>query len=115
MSTTPEVVTARSDEPTRGKRFNSIMPAYPWLIANELDTSSLPARIRALRKIGVRYHLGYEDIALAELEKQAAEIAKDLLDKNDDQVPGDVEKRELTALIAYLFRLGTDITVAEGD
>ncbi|MEP7317986.1 MAG: cytochrome-c oxidase, cbb3-type subunit I, partial [Panacibacter sp.] len=31
----------------------SIMPAYPWLMDNKLDTSSTPAKIRAMQTLGV--------------------------------------------------------------
>src|SRR6266581_2005734 len=45
----------------------SIMPKYPWLLSQKLDTSPLPARIAALRKVGVTYPEGYESKALDEL------------------------------------------------
>jgi cytochrome c oxidase cbb3-type subunit I/II len=39
------------------------MPPYPWLLTQKLDTSSLPARIKALRKVGVPYPEGAETTA----------------------------------------------------
>ena len=45
----------------------SIMPPYPWIIENQLDVSSLEAKISAMRKLGVPYQEGYEQIALEEL------------------------------------------------
>jgi len=83
----------------------SIMPEYPWLQEQTLDISSTPAKISALRKIGVPYEEGYEDLSINELTKQADEIAKDL-QKNGAAVTND---KEIIALIAYLQRLGTDI------
>jgi cytochrome c oxidase cbb3-type subunit I/II len=83
----------------------SIMPKYPWIIRDELNVSHLESKISALRTIGVPYPEGYEAQALADLQKQAAEITRDLNSK-DIEVTQD---REIIALIAYLQRLGTDI------
>jgi cytochrome c oxidase cbb3-type subunit I/II len=87
----------------------SIMPPYPWIIENQLDVSSLEAKISAMRKLGVPYQEGYEQIALEELEYQAMEIADDIA-ANGVEVSSD---REVIALIAYLQRLGTDINNAD--
>ena len=87
----------------------SIMPPYPWLIEDQLDVSSLSAKISAMRKLGVPYQDGYEDIALEELQFQATEIANDIA-VNGVEVSPD---REVIALIAYLQRIGTDINNAE--
>ncbi|MCS7052585.1 MAG: cytochrome-c oxidase, cbb3-type subunit I [Ignavibacterium sp.] len=92
-------------ENPRSTSPGSTMPPYPWLLTNDLDNSTLEAKINALRKIGVPYPEGYEKIALAELNKQAEQITLDL-QKNG--VPAEPQK-EIIALIAYLQRLGTDI------
>ncbi|MBI2949883.1 MAG: cytochrome-c oxidase, cbb3-type subunit I [Verrucomicrobia bacterium] len=83
----------------------SIMPRYPWLLTQTLDTNTLPARIGALRKVGVPYPEGYEQIALAELQAQAGKIVANL-QSGMIKAPPD---KEIIALIAYLQRLGTDI------
>jgi cytochrome c oxidase cbb3-type subunit I/II len=83
----------------------SIMPAYPWLLTDNLNTASTPAKINALRSLGVPYPAGFEESAHEELFKQAEEIALDL-QKNG--IPAESSK-EIIALIAYLQRLGTDI------
>jgi cytochrome c oxidase cbb3-type subunit I/II len=85
----------------------SIMPAYPWLFEQMLDKNSTPAKIRALRKIGVPYEDGFEDVAIEELEKQANRIAENLQLEGID-VTADAE---IIALIAYLQRLGKDIKI----
>ncbi len=85
----------------------SLMPKYPWLITQTLNTSTTEAKINALRSIGVPYEIGFEKIANAELQKQAEEIAQDLQKQRVD-VTSD---KEIIALIAYLQRLGTDIKV----
>ncbi|MDM8158978.1 cytochrome-c oxidase, cbb3-type subunit I [Labilibaculum sp. K2S] len=85
----------------------SIMPKYPWLIKDVLDTSSTPAKIRAMTTLGVPYAEGYDLIANDDLRKQAEEIAADL--KNSGvEVASD---KEILAVIAYLQRLGRDISV----
>ncbi len=63
----------------------SNMPAYKWLGDAPVDAAALPAKLRALRTIGVPYT--DEDIA------KAAESVKG--------------KSEMDALIAYLQNLGT--------
>jgi len=83
----------------------SIMPAYPWMFENVLDTSLTSKKVRALSTIGVDYPPFYDKVALTELNIQAAQIA-DTLKK--DGMPIDAN-REIVALIAYLQRLGTDI------
>ncbi len=84
----------------------SIMPAYPWLIEKYIDLNSTPVKIRAMQKIGVPYPTGFDQIANAELEKQAAGIAANLANQG---VPGIDRNKQIVALIAYLQRLGTDI------
>ncbi len=85
----------------------SIMPAYPWLIRDELDLTTLPKRISVLRTLGTPYPEGYEDRVFSEAEKQAKQIAGRL--KTDGIEMEDLEKKEIIAMIAYLQRLGTDI------
>jgi len=85
----------------------SIMPAYEWLITQELDTTTTKTKINAMRTLGVPYEPGYENKANTDLDKQAKEIAEDLK-QNKVQVKSD---REIIAIIAYLQRLGTDIKV----
>ena len=63
----------------------SNMPAYPWLLANQVDAASLPAHLKALRTAGVPY-----------TDEQINTAAK--------EVQG---KTEMDALVAYLQVLGT--------
>jgi len=83
----------------------SIMPSYPWLFEQTLDMNQTVPKIKALRKIGVPYEPGYEDIANEELEKQSQQVAKNLKAEGID-VANDAE---IVALIAYLQRLGKDV------
>ena len=83
----------------------SIMPPYPWLLSQKLDTTSLPARIKALRSVGVPYPAGYEATAQKDLETQVKVVVEGLKTGMIKAEPD----REIIAMIAYLQRLGTDI------
>jgi len=65
----------------------SNMPAYPWLASKFVDETTIAAKLRALRRIGVPY-----------TDEQIAAAA--------DEVRG---KTEMEAMIAYLQGLGTVI------
>src|SRR5581483_9554252 len=95
-------------EDPRATSPGSIMPRYPWLLTQTLDTSSLPARIGALRRVGVPYPPEYEQKALSELKVQAAKIGANL---QTGMIKVEPDK-EIIAVIAYLQRLGTDIKAA---
>ncbi|MBC7617117.1 MAG: cytochrome-c oxidase, cbb3-type subunit I [Pedobacter sp.] len=83
----------------------SIMPPYPWLIKQQLDTTTTAIKVRAMQTLGVPYVSGYDVVANTELQAQADSIAKDL-QQNNIKVKSN---REIIALIAYLQRMGTDI------
>lgn len=94
-------------EDPRSMSPGSLMPPYPWLLEQELDISTTPAKINAMRSLGVPYEEGYEEFANEDLRKQANEIAEDLINSGAAADPN----MEIIALIAYLQRLGTDIKV----
>ncbi|MBS1730037.1 MAG: cytochrome-c oxidase, cbb3-type subunit I [Bacteroidetes bacterium] len=83
----------------------SLMPSYPWLFEDKIDKTKTYDMIKAMKKLGVPYAEGYENIANNDLDKQAAAIQKNLASEKIDVAPND----EIVALIAYLQRLGTDI------
>ena len=83
----------------------SIMPAYPFLLEQDLDISSTEAKIRAMQTLGVPYEKGYDKLAVADLVAQSQAIADNL--KNDSIRIS--PKKEVIALIAYMQRMGTDI------
>jgi len=83
----------------------SIMPPYPWLAENDLDTSKTKKKIEVMQKMGVPYPDGFADQAVTELQAQAKKIG-------DGLRAGGIEaddNKEIIALIAYLQRLGTDV------
>jgi len=83
----------------------SIMPAYPFLLEQDLDISTIEAKIRAMQTLGVPYEKGYDKLAVADLVAQSQTIADNL--KNDSIRIS--PKKEIIALIAYMQRMGTDI------
>jgi len=107
--------------------YGSIMPNYKWIVTDDLDTSDIQDKMRALRKLGTKLKDGtevYTDAYIAKapqlLEKQAKAIAADLEANNVESTEAyakafgdkkiDLSKKEIVALIAYLQRLGTDTT-----
>ncbi len=87
----------------------TIMPNYPWLFHNNLDTAIVPAKIRAMITLGVPYAAGYDKLAVADLMVQANKITENLA---KDKLPIQSNK-EIVALIAYLQRVGTDIKLEQ--
>jgi cytochrome c oxidase cbb3-type subunit I/II len=84
----------------------SIMPAYPFMLEKNLDTSNTAAKINAMRSLGVPYPKGYETQAVADLQEQAKGIAANLLTDSIRVSPN----KEVIAIIAYMQRLGSDIS-----
>ncbi|HMU10177.1 MAG TPA: cytochrome-c oxidase, cbb3-type subunit I [Ferruginibacter sp.] len=84
----------------------SIMPSYPFLMEQNIDTASTAAKINAMRSLGVPYDKGYEQYANSDLMTQANSIRINLKIEGI-QIPAN---REVIALIAYLQRMGTDIS-----
>jgi cytochrome c oxidase cbb3-type subunit 2 len=65
----------------------SIMPGYPWLEANTLDTSDIKTKMTVLRKLGAPY-----------------------TDEEIEKAPAAIEgKTEMDAMVAYLQKLGTSV------
>ena len=87
----------------------TIMPAYPWLFDNDIDTGVTPAKIRAMQTLGVPYPAGYDRIANNDLMTQADRIRTNLA---ADKITIKSNK-EIVALIAYLQRVGTDIKLEQ--
>jgi cytochrome c oxidase cbb3-type subunit I/II len=84
----------------------SVMPSYSFLIDDNLDTASTPLKINAMRTLGVPYEANYANKANADLMLQAKMISDDLQKEGIKVAPN----KEIIALIAYLQRLGTDIS-----
>jgi cytochrome c oxidase cbb3-type subunit I/II len=91
-----------------GMNPETIMPAYPWLLSKDVDLNLVPEKIRVMRSLGVPYPDGYEEMAVEDYMKQAEEIVSDL---EASGVTIDAGK-EIVAMIAYLHKLGRDISPA---
>ncbi|MEG1667486.1 cbb3-type cytochrome c oxidase subunit II, partial [Chryseobacterium sp.] len=99
----------------------SIMPRYPWLISNNLDRSQMVDKIKFMKNTyDVPYTKAQIDTADKWADNQAAKIVKDIFVEAADvkkvyenKPKGELEKKEIIALIAYLQRLGTDIKTTE--
>jgi len=84
----------------------SIMPPYPWLLSNKIDVGSTADKIRVMQKLGVPYPADFAEKANADLIAQASKIV-DELKTTKIEIEAD---KEIIALIAYLHRLGRDIS-----
>lgn len=87
----------------------SLMPPYPWLFEDEVNTKHIEKKINVMRTLGVPYDEGYENQALSDLQEQALHVKANL---EIDGIEVN-ENLEIVALIAYLQRLGTDISKVE--
>ena len=84
----------------------SIMPPYAFMLTQELDTASTTAKINAMQTLGVPYTEGFELLANQDLMRQANVIVNNLKSDSIRISP----TKEVIALIAYVQRMGTDIT-----
>jgi cytochrome c oxidase cbb3-type subunit I/II len=87
----------------------SIMPKYQWLAKQNLDISHLKRKIEVMQTLGVPYPEGYSEKAAADLKSQAETIAAELKAAGIDLAAD----KEMIAVIAYLHKLGSDISVSQ--
>ena len=105
----PDIWHYRHMEDPRSTSPGSIMPAYPWLMANKLNINDTRAKVKAMRILGVPYTPEEVDQSTTALKGQAESIARALADGG---IQGTADK-EIVALIAYLQRLGRDFKEAQ--
>jgi cytochrome c oxidase cbb3-type subunit I/II len=84
----------------------SIMPAYDWLYEQTLSTAQTQDKLTAMKKLGVPYTDSEIANAVADLNAQSKAIQGRLA---EEKIKVSADK-EIIALIAYLQRLGTDIS-----
>lgn len=92
----------------------SIMPRYPWLFDNTINTDITQRKLEAMVTLGVPYSEAEVANAVADLEKQAQTIYEDLKKDEGSLLVGEEglqPNHEIIALIAYLQRLGHDLEV----
>ncbi len=90
----------------------SIMPPYPQLLVDRIDFEGIQSHVDGLAMLGVPYG----DIVT---QKRAGALAREQAKKIADGIaaeggPAGLEDREITAVVAYLQRLGTDIRKSGG-
>ena len=90
----------------------SIMPPYPHLLTQAVDFDGLQRHVDGLAMLGVPYGEAVtEKRAGALAREQARAIAEGIAAEGG---PAGLEDKEITALVAYLQRLGTDIKKSGG-
>lgn len=101
----PDLWHVRHMDQPRSTSPNSIMPPYPHLLRTRLDLDGVPGRMRGLRSLGVPYSDAEIENAAALARAQADTIAAGVADQGG---PDRLADKEITALVAYLQRLGVD-------
>ena len=105
----------------------SLMPSYPWLNYNRLNTSMTLKKMEVMIALGVPYSENDLATATDHMEMQATKIAANILEDPQFAASYEQEKellstiadafvplkdREVVALIAYMQRLGVDLSSA---
>jgi cbb3-type cytochrome c oxidase subunit II len=101
----PDLWHVRHMENPRSTSPGSIMPPYDWMLRRDTDFAAIPAKMRALSRIGVPY--SEEDIANGEADARAQ--AQEIADGLEGTGYEGLEEKEIIAMVAYLQRLGTDL------
>ena len=103
----PNVWHLRHMEDPRAISVGSNMPNYPWLLTNDLDTSTLSKKLSVQRTLGVPYPNWTPEQIKSRVAEQSAAIAADLRTAGAYIAP----EKEVIALIAYLQHLGQFETI----
>ncbi len=96
----------RHMENPRVINLKSVMPAYPWLLDQDLDFEGIASRVRVMALLGVPYGDAVSN-APDMAREQARQISEELIAQGGYT---DLEGKKIIALVAYLQRLGTDIS-----
>ncbi|MEO0559262.1 MAG: cytochrome-c oxidase, cbb3-type subunit II [Bacteroidota bacterium] len=92
------------EEPTSTSP-QSIMPPYPHLLTSTVNLDNLPAKLRGLQTLGIPYTDAEIENAVALAQAQADSIAANIEEQGG---PARLADKEITAMVAYLQRLGKD-------
>ena len=101
----PHLWHVRHMEAPRSTSPQSIMPPYPHLLSTPLDLGGLAGKMRGLRRLGVPYTDAQIENAAALARAQAEQVAAEVVAQGG---PDRLADKEITALVAYLQRLGMD-------
>ncbi|MFI4881604.1 MAG: cytochrome-c oxidase, cbb3-type subunit II, partial [Phycisphaerales bacterium JB064] len=86
----------------------SIMPSYAHLIEQDLNFQGIQARVGAMAMLGVPYGEAVKN-APEMAREQARQVSADISAQAQDPTL-DLSEKKIVALIAYMQRLGTDIS-----
>ncbi len=106
----PDLWHVRHMDDPRAITAGSIMPAYPWLLTADLDFDEVPRSMRANRAVGVPYSDDEISNGIVMAHEQADAIADEIVVQGG---PENLGGKRIVALIAYLQRMGTDISKPE--
>ena len=106
----PALWHVRHMENPRSLSPKSIMPAYPSLLTNATDFDGIQKRVDVMAMLGVPY--GDAINKANQMARDQAQLIAADIEKNGG--PAGLKDKEITALVAYLERLGTDITKPAG-
>ena len=84
------------------------MPSYPHLYEDTIPWDDIQDRVDGMAMLGVPYSAAALNDADGLARTQAAEIAAQIVAQGG---PAGLEDNDVTALIAYIQRLGQDIKV----
>ena len=86
------------------------MPRYPWLLKNTVNFNEIRGRVDSMALLGVPYgDLLLEGKTVEHAKEQALVIAMELENQGGPPAMETMDKKVI-ALIAYLQRMGTDIS-----
>lgn len=91
---------------------NSLMPAYAWLATQSIDFTKVRKKLSVMQMLGVPYSTADVDGAEASAEAQARQIAEGL---EKEGAGTGLANKEITALIAYIQKLGADFRTKGGS
>ena len=109
----PDLWHVRHMENPQVVNVQSVMPSFGWLLTQDLDWNAVQNNVDAMAMLGVPY--GPDVLtgkAVASAKAQAKAIAERV---HKDGGPAGLEGKQITALVAYLQRLGTDIAVKPAE
>ncbi len=90
----------------------SIMPAYPWLLHDVTEFDTAGPRVAAMTTLGAPYSNAERNDAAELARKQAEDLFQRLVAEDATYASSGLADKSVMALVAYLLRLGTDITKA---
>jgi len=102
----PDLWHVRHMDDPRSTSPSSLMPPYSWLLTKDLNFGGIPAKMNALAALGTPYSDAEIQEAESAARSQAQQIARNV---SSNGGPSGLEEKQITAMVAYLQRLGADL------